>query len=439
MRVKAIKYGVFAVLVLTCACSPETDNVFGASPAERHQQAAAQYAAILEGATDGWAMDFYPGEGEYGGIAYTARFADGKATLACEQTIDNTAVDGRATGVYQAGQEVTSDYRILNGRGVMLSFDTYNPLLHYWSQPSGTDYDGMAGDYEFTFVSASVDSVVLRGVKHGNLLRMYPLGQHSGDYLQAVSAMRALLAPVTRKRLAVDGLPVDIPLTLMENQLSVTTDSTARTVPYVYTHQGLRLYAPIAIGGATLFELQLDAATGSLRSADGRMELPRPTTLERFCGTTTQWHFILGRTDDAYQMCDELRTIFKEAISLLSRQRFETLRDVFIGMNKLPRTDDAQRIVMGWTSAYSAWAYEVTHGIDMTVADEASSLVSIVATDGGNLYYNYAPYLSPMLAFVTEGSPWRLAFDDNEAPTRVRLTSQGDSTKWFDLKQETSQ
>ncbi|MBR1485247.1 MAG: DUF4302 domain-containing protein, partial [Prevotella sp.] len=276
MRVKAIKYGVFAVLVLTCACSPETDNVFGASPAERHQQAAAQYAAILEGATDGWAMDFYPGEGEYGGIAYTARFADGKATLACEQTIDNTAVDGRATGVYQAGQEVTSDYRILNGRGVMLSFDTYNPLLHYWSQPSGTDYDGMAGDYEFTFVSASVDSVVLRGVKHGNLLRMYPLGQHSGDYLQAVSAMRALLAPVTRKRLAVDGLPVDIPLTLMENQLSVTTDSTARTVPYVYTHRGLRLYAPIAIGGATLFELQLDAATGSLRSADGRMELPRP-------------------------------------------------------------------------------------------------------------------------------------------------------------------
>ena len=209
-------------MALTCACSPETDNVFGDSPAERHQQAAAQYTAILEGAADGWVMDFYPGEGEYGGIAYTARFTGGKATLSCEQTIDNTAVDGRTTGVYPAGQEVTSYYRILNGRGIMLSFDTYNPLLHYWSQPSGTDYDGLAGDYEFTFVSASPDSVVLRGVKHGNLLRMYPLGQQAATYLQAVAAMRAELAPVTRKRLTVDGTPADIPITLMENQLAVT-------------------------------------------------------------------------------------------------------------------------------------------------------------------------------------------------------------------------
>ena len=55
--------------------------MFGSSPAERQQQAAERYASILEGQQSGWSLDFYPSELELGGIAYTAQFADGKATL----------------------------------------------------------------------------------------------------------------------------------------------------------------------------------------------------------------------------------------------------------------------------------------------------------------------------------------------------------------------
>ena len=323
-----------ALLLLALGCSPDTENVFGSSPAERQQQAAERYASILEGQQSGWSLDFYPSELELGGIAYTAQFADGKATLACEQPINNSAVNGQ----FKAAQPVTSDYRIVNGRGVVLTFDTYNALLHYWSQPSGTDYDGYASDYEFTFVSASPDSVILRGVKHGNLLRMYPLKEPSADYLQKVADMRTELSPITRKRLAVDGSPVDIPLTMMESHFQYTTDSTIHTVPYVYTPAGLRLYAPVTIGGATLFELQLDNASQSLRSPDGRVELPMPTALERFCAASTQWHLSFGRTDESYEMCEDMRTLTKSTASMLSRQRFETLTDVYIGMNKLPRT-----------------------------------------------------------------------------------------------------
>ena len=119
---------------------------------------------------------------------------------------------------------------------------------------------------------------------------------------------------------------------------------------------------------------------------------------------------------------------------MLSRQRFETLTDVYIGMNKLPRTEDEQRIVMGWTSSYASWAYEVCHGISMTVSDEQQSLIDIKATESGNLFYNYAAFVAPMLAFVTDNSPYRLEFDNPNTPTTIRLTSADDPTKWFVLK-----
>ena len=408
------------------ACSPDTENIFGDSPAIRQQQAASEYYRILEGNDYGWAVDFYPSSLEYGGIAYTSRFLDGQVTLACEQAINNRSVGGR----YDVGQEVTSDYRIVNGQGVMLTFDTYNALLHYWSQPSGTDFDGYASDYEFTFVSATPDEVVLRGVKHGNLMRMYPLKVSSGEYISKVVAMRNTLSERTRKRLVADG--ETLPVTAMENHLEYSVDGNALDMPYVYTDRGLRFYQPVELKGVSALEMQYDESTLSLRSADGKMEMPAPTLLERFCGATTQWHFIYGKTDDSYEMCDELRTVVKQAISDLGR-KFESLKDMYIGLNKLSRAEDPKRIVMGWTSGYSSWAYEICYGLEMNVLDEQAGTIAVRATESGNLYYNYTLF-QPVLDFVVAGSPYVLTFDDADSPTSVTLTSQQDASRWFRLK-----
>ena len=421
-------------LSLLTACSPDTEHFFDSSPAIRQHQAAARYADILESAPEGWAMDFYPGGLEFGGIAYTARFRDGQVTLACEQAIDNSSVEGRGKGSYPAGQEVTSDYSIALGLSVVLSFDTYNPLIHYWSQPSGTDYDGYASDYEFTFVSATPGEVVLRGVRHGNMVRLYALAESSADYLQRVAAMRSLLSRDTRKRAVVDGNVV--PVTAMENHLLYTVSDSTFDMPYVYTASGIRFYKPVEIAGASAMELDYDTSTESLASADGRFLLPQPTALEHFCGAGTQWHFVFGSTDDKYDMCDALRTLLKTAISQLASQRYESLKDCFVGLNKLPRAEDSQRTVICWTTGYASWAYQVCHGLDMNVADEDKSLVSIQPTGSGNLFYNYSAILMPMLTFIADASPYVVTMEgDESAPTAVLLTSQSDSSLWFRLVQ----
>ena len=70
----------------------------------------------------------------------------------------------------------------------------------------------------------------------------------------------------------------------------------------------------------------------------------------------------------------------------------------------------------------------------MDVVDEQASAISIKATESGNLYYNYAAIVAPMLAFVTDNSPYVLTFNDEANPTEVTLTSQKDQSKWFRLK-----
>ena len=420
-------------LSLLAACSPDTDRIFDASPAVRQQQAAADYAALLETPAQGWAMDFYPGSFEFGGIAYTARFHDGKVTLATEQAIDNSAVEGRPKGRHAAAEEVTSDYRIVNGQGVVLTFDTYNALMHYWSQPAGTDFDGYASDYEFTFVSATADEVVLRGVRHGNLLRLYPLSMSSADYLAAVTAMRRQLSTGTRKRAVADGTVM--PVTALENHLQYGAGESTVDVAYTYTDRGLRFHQPVSAGALSVLELLYNAETDDLTSPDGRFVLPHPTPLEHFCGASRQWRFVIGKTDATYDMCDTLRTITKAASAQLGRLRYESLRECYIGLNKLSREEDSQRFVMGWTTAYSSWTYEVCHGIDLYVEDEQAALVSITARESGNLYYNYAAIFSPMLDFVTAHSPYTVSFEgDAESPTSVRLTSREDPSVWFTLK-----
>jgi len=97
-----------SLFTFVTSCSPHTEDVFGASPAERQQQAISDYKALLTSEVNGWAMDFYPSDMVLGGIAYTARFVGDEVELATEMLIDNAKGDKVK---YPAGKVVTSEYR----------------------------------------------------------------------------------------------------------------------------------------------------------------------------------------------------------------------------------------------------------------------------------------------------------------------------------------
>lgn len=420
----------FSIVLLSC--SPKTDDVFDASPAQRQQKAIDDYTALLTSQEYGWAMDFYPSDMALGGIAYTTRFTpDGVVEVACEMLIDNAKGDKVK---YPAAKVVKSEYRIIPSLGVMLTFDTYNPLIHYWSQPSGTQSEGLATDYEFTFVSATADEIVLRGRKYGHLLRLYPLKEEATSYLNKVIQMRAQLSEIPRKRAVVDGQSV--PVTVMSSHfLYDEADGTLKDIPYTYTAAGIRFYEPVVLAGVGAPELYFNTTSHDLLSPDSRMLLPLPTPLEQFCGTVKQWHFIYGATPADYDMCDELRDIMKTFISRTQKENTENVDDIYIGMNKQSVEEDMQRMVFGWstsTSMVGVW-YELRYALDMSVVDEPNLVINIKILDGGIYTGNY-PQVVPVLDFIRNNNPYQLQFDDIQNPHYVRVVSQKDSSKWFALK-----
>ena len=78
-----------------------------------------------------------------------------------------------ASQMSEADETVSSLYSVKSEQATMLSFDTYNYLVHYFGQPQGSMSDDRTtgrsgGDYEFIISSASAERIELKGKKYGN-------------------------------------------------------------------------------------------------------------------------------------------------------------------------------------------------------------------------------------------------------------------------------
>ena len=421
---------------LFTSCIEGTDNVFDDSAAMRLQKSVTNYSQILKENTQGWAMDFYPGDLTDGGIAYTARFTDSEVTLSCEQAIDYSKLVSKSEYKYNAGDEVTSGYSVKSESSVILSFDTFNALIHYWAQPFGLDADGLAGDYEFTFLSACADSVVLRGKKYGNLLRLFPLTVTPADYVSRAALMRSKLSAIPRKRIVVDGQTHNIDFA--NSHLRYFDGDNSFTVPFAFTADGLRFYQPVTIDGVTARELKYDDATNELRAADGRFVLPAPSTTEQFLATMHQWYFGYDKTSGASDMCDELKSIVADIVKGFKSVGwgYEVMQSIYIGANLQSADKDSHGIVIGWDALdnygsgdHNYFCYAITMYAANGNDQQTISIQPIEAGTG----FDKKQFCKPFVDFIAQHSPYQLVFDSDANPTAVTLTSKADSNIWFKL------
>lgn len=149
----AILLAAAALLPLTSCLKDQTD-VFEEPSSQRMQDYLKSVRDILTDSTNkyGWALSYYPGSSSatcYMGL----QFASQKVT---------------AYGQSDPEKAVTSTYKLIADDGAVLSFDTYNTVLHYYSTPSQDRYQARGGDFEFVITSISKDRIVLRGKRSGN-------------------------------------------------------------------------------------------------------------------------------------------------------------------------------------------------------------------------------------------------------------------------------
>ena len=176
--------GLFAATMV--ACSRDEESLFDKSAAERAQEAIETAFDVLTSAENGWEVAYFPNlETSSKGYNMVWKFnANGKVSATAKNsttTMNKMMTDSASTWA------VKSDY------GPILTFDTYNDVIHAFSDPQNNGA-GLLGDYEFLILKATPEVVILKGKKHSAYSVMRPMKTTNLEaYFAACEKMQSYL------------------------------------------------------------------------------------------------------------------------------------------------------------------------------------------------------------------------------------------------------
>ena len=232
---------------ILASCTKEQEDFFSDSSANRADATIAADVNVLTSAANGWLMQYFPeSQQSFGGYNVIVRFsADGKAEVTDEFNPDT---------IY------TSLYSVRQSAGIMLVFDSYNPAMHAYSDPSSPledyvpgngDGKGLDGDFEFSILKATADSVVMKGKKTGNRVVLTPM--KDGDWTGYLGEISDIENAMYSKKY---GLHIgDQEIITMPSDRTFVFDyeengeEVEKIASYVVTTWGLKFYEPVEILG----------------------------------------------------------------------------------------------------------------------------------------------------------------------------------------------
>ena len=170
---------VAAALLSLTSCLKDQTDVFETPSSQRMQDYLANVRSLLTDSSNknGWVLSYYPGKDYatcYMGVVFEA------------QKVTAYSQDAPETGV-------TSSYKLTEDDGPVLSFDTYNSVLHYYATSDASHYQARGGDFEFEIKSVEEDRIVLRGKRSGNYCYLDKLSKSVPDFLKEAVAAEAAL------------------------------------------------------------------------------------------------------------------------------------------------------------------------------------------------------------------------------------------------------
>jgi len=262
MSMKTKYIVAFAVLVAALSTSCEKkEKIFDEPSSTRMEKFLDNVQNVISKPEHGWYMAYFTDQSlTPGGTIYTIQFdkpAAGQATIFHE---DVQPAEGWGDSCM---------YKLTRDDGPVLSFDTYNAVMHYYSESSPDYYDSMGGDFEFDIVSACPDSVVLRGKHSHNIFKMYPLAEEPASYIAKVQNMAQELT-IGLVEAEITGGLIEMEIDLATRTLAIgrkgASDSEIVEVPFIITPTGFKLYETLDFQGVKFKDFVYDAEAMSLTS-----------------------------------------------------------------------------------------------------------------------------------------------------------------------------
>lgn len=231
------------LLVLTClglqSCLFQEDDLFDKSSANRASANVAELQELLVNVPNGWKLEYYPGmDYSMGGITLLCRFDGKNVTVMSEIGSSKTL----------SGKEVTSLYKVNSEESTVLTFDSFNELIHCFSEPVMGMNTNLEGDYEFVYMGQEENKVLLKGRRYHNIMVMTPLTQ-GVNWKEYISQLNAIEKEAFLKNysLMIGGQKAgDVIRT--SHLLSLTVEGQSiGDIPFVYTSNGLRFKDEITL------------------------------------------------------------------------------------------------------------------------------------------------------------------------------------------------
>ena len=147
-------------------CKRTHEEIFEKSASVRLTEAIAQAYDVLRESKNGWEIRYFPHRTqEFGGYTILAKF------VSDSEVIMTSDIDKK---------EIKSHYAVIPETGPVLTFNSFNKIIHYFSEPGadsgkGPSDTGMGGDFEFIIIKISKEEIELKGKKSGNKILMKAL------------------------------------------------------------------------------------------------------------------------------------------------------------------------------------------------------------------------------------------------------------------------
>ncbi|MCQ2214378.1 MAG: DUF4302 domain-containing protein [Bacteroidales bacterium] len=255
MNLKHIIASLFVACTVFTSCAVEEDEIFDQPATLRADATAKAYNDILTGAQNGWVMEYYPSSYQlYGGFVVACKFnANGTVDVTADYATDS-----------KGSYTTNSLYQICHTDGMTLSFDTYNEVLHYLSDPSydhgAGKGDGYEGDFDFSIISCTSEKVVLKGTKTGSVAEMYPLKTTAEEYLMQISKVQeesqslSYITEITETTSVIYSMSDQV----LSYEYEQGDEVISGDIPFVFTTTGIKFFETQEIAGKSVSELTWD-------------------------------------------------------------------------------------------------------------------------------------------------------------------------------------
>ena len=319
---------ISVVLFINTSCS---DDKFANSAATRIQAELDNNRKALCDAENGWWMQYYATP-ESPGYSMLMKF----------EPSELVTVAGRNYLTANTYLESKSIYDLVADYGIVLSFTTYNDVLHAFTNPSNPPGVGLMGDYEFIINRQTETSFEMIGKKRNTriLMEKMPDDVSWETYLGQLNEMSNTLFGQN---------PPALTLLIGDNHYNFSggrsgvftisgTDISSDNllnVPFIVTKTGISLYRPIELGGYTFQNFNLKQEHSALISEEnadvkltGVSDLTEYYFTEASKATTTWYIDKLNSSPDIQALCDRI----EESVKI---RYGNNLNDVYLSINRV--------------------------------------------------------------------------------------------------------